>query len=436
VRHLQVGILHYTAPPIVGGVEAVIGQHARLLVGAGHRVRLITGGGGRTKPGIEVAHLPAADTRDPRARELRASLDVGVVPTGFGRTVDDLADELERAASGLDLVVAHNVCSLHFNLALTAALRATLIRRSIPPLVAWHHDLAVTSARWAPDLHPGPPWDLIRSPWPGVVHVAISDARQGEVAGAFGVPRESIRVIPNGIEIAAALGLHAATRRLVTPLRLAGAGIILLAPSRLVRRKNLELAIQVLAELRRDGDDARLVVTAATDPHDLDAARYREELHALAESLDTAGAVHFLTVDAADRLPDEVVLDLYRLADVLLLTSRDEGFGLPILEAGATRLPVVCADLPSLRALAGDGATYFGPDAAPIDVARLVRDRLVLETTARLAARIRAQYSWASIFANEIEPLFLEVAGSGAAAGGPGPGTRPGGAGPVRQRWD
>ena len=49
---------------------------------------------------------------------------------------------------------------------------------------------------------------------------------------------------------------------------------------------------------------------------------------------------------------------LYALADVLVLPSANEGFGIPVLEAALHRLPIVCSDLASLRAVAGDGATY------------------------------------------------------------------------------
>ncbi|MBI2300477.1 MAG: glycosyltransferase, partial [Armatimonadetes bacterium] len=44
-----------------------------------------------------------------------------------------------------------------------------------------------------------------------------------------------------------------------------------------------------------------------------------------------------------------VLADLYALADVVLLPSSTEGFGLPLLEAGLHRVPIVCSDLPALR---------------------------------------------------------------------------------------
>ena len=93
------------------------------------------------------------------------------------------------------------------------------------------------------------------------------------------------------------------------------------------------------------------------------------------------------------------------------LPSREEGFGLPILEAGVSRLPVICADIPALRELAGDDATYVDPDADPAAAAALVRGRLAADPAYRLAARSRASFDWGAVFETRIRPLLEEAAG-------------------------
>jgi hypothetical protein len=42
---MKIDLLHYSAPPIVGGVESVLAHHARLMAGDGHDVRLLAGRG-------------------------------------------------------------------------------------------------------------------------------------------------------------------------------------------------------------------------------------------------------------------------------------------------------------------------------------------------------------------------------------------------------
>ena len=408
----RIALVHYTAPPVVGGVEAVIGAHAELLAAAGCDVRLVVGRGGRpARPGIDLVRVPLADTRHPRIVEARRALAGGEVPAGFRHLVDELGQSLEPALEGCDLVIAHNVVTFHFNLALTAALQAVALRPGGPRVVAWVHDIAAAEPWYADDLHPGWPWDLVRAPWPSVLVVAVSAARRDELVRHAGLPPEAVRVIPNGTDPAGRLGLHPATRRLAGRLDLAGPGPIVLVPSRLTPRKNLELAIRVLAELARRRADARLVVTGALDPHDPGSVAYLGRLRALAVELDVEQRVMFVSTELAGSDSPAVVRDLYGLADVLLLTSLDEGFGLPLIEAAVTRLPIVCPAIRSLVELAGDGAAFFEPGASPASIARLIELRLAGDPVHRLAVRVRTELSWPVVFRDHIEPLLAELLG-------------------------
>lgn len=421
---LRVGLLHYTAPPVVGGVEVVLGQHARLLADAGHRVRIIAGRGEPRDPRLEMVRIPLADTAHPAIRAARSTLDEGGVPRTFDALVGELTAALRSAVAGLDVLVAHNVCALHFNLPLTAALHEVAGDSSGPGLVAWQHDLAQTSARYGRQLHRGLPWDLLRTPWPRTTYVAVSEARRAEQAGLPAFVDVAVRVVPNGVDLPRLLGIHPATMRILDALGLPGPGRgpILLVPVRITPRKNLELAIGVVADLRRSGEDARLIVTGPADPHASGPDAGVDRLRALAIALGAGPAVHFLAVDRGRRTPPRVVADLYRIADALLLPSHDEGFGLPVLEAAACRLPVFCADISTLRELAGEGATYFDPAADPAAVAGLVRERLAADGVGRLAMRVRREYGWPAIYAARIEPLLAEVAaGRSLSAGSGGP---------------
>ncbi len=410
---LAVGLLHFTAPPVVGGVETVIGQHVRLLAGAGHRVRLIVGRGGTGSRSVEVVRLPLADGRARPIRDAQRSLDRGEVPPSFPALVDELTADLRRATVGLDVLVAHNVCSLNLNVPLTAALARLAAGQAAPRVVAWAHDVAATSPAYRSRLHPGDPWDLYRSPWPGAAHVAVSEARRYELVSATGVAPEAVTVVPNGIDTGVATGLRPATRALVAALALDRAWPVLFAPARLVPRKNLALAIEVVAALRRGGDDARVIITGEPDPHAPRTEDHLNDLRALAERTGATPGVHLL-VDGPTRWRSaSTIADLFRVADALFYPSRDEGFGLPVLEAAACRLPVVCADIPALREIAGDDATYVDPSGDPDRVAAVVRERLAADAADRLRRRVRSGYAWDAILADRIEPLLLRVAGGG-----------------------
>ena len=88
---------------------------------------------------------------------------------------------------------------------------------------------------------------------------------------------------------------------------------------------------------------------------------------------------------------------LYRLAACIVLPSRYEGFGLPVLEAMARNVPVVCSDIPSLREVAGDAAVRFSPeDAGEIAAAieRVLGERGLAARLVEAGARQVRQFSW------------------------------------------
>ncbi len=61
-------------------------------------------------------------------------------------------------------------------------------------------------------------------------------------------------------------------------------------------------------------------------------------------------------------VPDEDLVSIYNLADMLLLVSFYEGFGLPILEAQACGVPVITSSVSSMPEVAGDGAILVDPE--------------------------------------------------------------------------
>jgi glycosyltransferase involved in cell wall biosynthesis len=223
-----------------------------------------------------------------------------------------------------------------------------------------------------------------------------------DLAELAGVPPDSLAVIPAGVDRARWFHFGVATRRLLGALRLEPEELVLLLPVRITRRKNIELAIRVVAALRDLGERPRLLVTGPPGPHDVRAGTYLDELLRLRAALGVERAVELLY---PHRLADATVADLYQVADVLFFPSRQEGFGIPVLEAGLARLPLFCADLPPFREIAGDRACYFGPDDNPVALARCLLEFLARDPVARLRRRVLRDYSWDAIFPRAIAPL-------------------------------
>jgi glycosyltransferase involved in cell wall biosynthesis len=195
---MDIALMHYAVPPVIGGVESVLAHHARLMAGAGHAVRVVAARGEHWSNAVDFFRLPLADSLHPEILAAKRELDSGRIPPSFEALVRQIAEDLLPVVADADLLIAHNVCSLNMNLALTTALHCSYRRPGFPRLVLWHHDLAWATPRYLPELHEGPPWELLRSKWPGAAHVAVSDLRRRELSALTGIPAQEIHVIPNG----------------------------------------------------------------------------------------------------------------------------------------------------------------------------------------------------------------------------------------------
>jgi mannosylglucosylglycerate synthase len=404
---MKIDLLHYSAPPIVGGVESVIGHHARLLADAGHQVRILAGRGSQIDARIPFVQLPLVDSKTPQVQAVKQSLDKGIVPPEFSLLADDIYKLLQGTLQDTQVLIAHNVCSLHKNLPLTAAIRQIADTHRSLRLILWHHDLAWTSSRYASELHPGFPWNLLRIGWNRAQQVVVSELRQKELSELAEIPIQHIKVIPNGIDIKEFLGLQEQTWSIVERLNLLEAAPLILLPVRITLRKNIELALRTLTRLSELCPKSKLILTGPLGPHNPANIDYYEGLVALRRELNLEGCAHFLAEIEPDDLPDPVVAQLYRLADVLLLPSREEGFGIPILEAGLAGVPIFCSNIPTLQTLAGVCATYFDPDIEPGELARLVTNRLQDNPVAQMRISVRQNYAWSQIYRQHIAPLLM-----------------------------
>lgn len=404
---MRIALLHHSAPPVVGGVESVIGHHARLMAAAGHYVRIVAARGETLDQGVEFLAVPRVDSRHADVLAVNAELARGIVSPEFKALTQRLGIDLADALHDIDIVIAHNVCSLNKNLALTAALHERFAKgQRRGRLIVWHHDLAWVMPRYRPQLHPGHPWDLLRTAWPYTRHVVVSEMRRQEWAALTGLAPDAIHIVPNGLDLGAFLKLETFTRHWLQEAGLLNAWPILLLPVRITPRKNIELALRTLAALRRELPQAQLVVTGPLGAHSAENELYFSELRALRTELGLGRVAHFLAEQVKGWVPDAVIADLFHVADALFLPSREEGFGIPVLEAALSRLPIFCTDIPPLRALAESEATYFEPDADPLVLSRTIADCLRGDPVGRLTARVRAAYTWERIFARDIAPLL------------------------------
>ncbi len=143
-------------------------------------------------------------------------------------------------------------------------------------------------------------------------------------------------------------------------------------------------------------------------PSGIDGEREVARLHALADDLGVTDRVRWVPPQ-----PHEALADWYRAADVCVVPSRTESFGLVALEAAACGTPVVAADVGGLRSLVDDGHTGFlvaerTPDAFAAPVARLLGDRELARTMGARAAARSGGYTW-NMTAARLRRVYADV---------------------------
>lgn len=416
----SVALLHYSCPPVVGGVEEVIRHQAHVLAKHGHEVRLVAGKGGTAEGGVR----PPQGNTTVRIHPLLASGAPEAVKAAeegasdaLKRVVARVEQVLDEALDGCDVVFAHNVLSMPFNLPLTLVLRRIAARSSCgegPTVVGWNHD----SPYFYPDYDQRldrDPWRVLRHPDPHIRWVTISESRAREFSRLYG--GISPAIVPNGIDPPSFLKLEPLISTLVREERLIDADLVLVQPSRLHPRKNIQLSLRVLAALRDRGLDVRLLITGPHDPHDPAASGYARNVSELADRLRVADAMVMLAdhvlADGSRLAASQVgIRDLYQVADVLFLPSLSEGFGLPLLEAALIRLPIACADIPVLREITGDDAYSFPLDEPPERIAAELLAHLDRLLTHRLYRRVVRTRTWEHVYGAHIRPLLDEVSGT------------------------
>jgi len=347
----------------VGGVESTIYHHARLLLQAGYDVSIYGGRGAVIEDKIPFIHLPEIDSRHPRVMRTGDQLAQGEISEDFYRLHDDLYDLLSASLKDTDVLIVHNAVTLHKNLALTAALK--LIAQSKQPrMVAWCHDFAWQDSLYTPDLHPGYPWDLLKTAWPGVDYVAVSDHRRQRLAELLELQDASIRVIPPGVDIAQFLGLSSLSQDYIDRVQLFENEPIILLPARITRRKNIEFAIQVAASLREDYPQVALVITGPPGPHNPKNIEYLESLLEIRTNLKLDANIHFT---------------------------------------------IFASDIPPVRESSAGMINLFDPSDDPKNVAEMIVNYLKSSRSFLLRRHVLNHYTWQSIVENKIIPLLEDT---------------------------
>lgn len=235
--------------------------------------------------------------------------------------------------------------------------------------------------------------------------IASTADEAADLVDLYGADPQRVVVLPPGVDPATFQPIDRADARRKIGY---GPGRLLLFVGRLERLKGVEIAIRALALLRdRAHDDVRLLILGE-DAHDGvkdgDESE-KERLKALAAAVGVRDRVDFLGSVAHHELPY-----FYSAADVLVMPSYSESFGLVCLEAQACGRPVVGSDVTGLRSVVRDAVSGYlvadhDPAAYAERIGRLLDDPELAQQMGRRGRLLAQRFSW-SRTADRLQALF------------------------------
>jgi mannosylglucosylglycerate synthase len=112
-----------------------------------------------------------------------------------------------------------------------------------------------------------------------------------------------------------------------------------------------------------------------------------------------------------ERFPvdEQQLRSLYLVADALLFSTRQEGFGLPLLEAAAFRLPIFCSDIEPLRSNLPDSVVKFDLRSSPRNIGEVISQALKTDLAFASRKRLLMNHSAQSLYREKIEPLLRSL---------------------------
>jgi glycogen(starch) synthase len=394
----RVLILSWEYPPLIeGGLARHVRKLSEQLVQQDFEVHVLTRG---------MEEDPAEEEMEGvlvhRVREPRRPRDLGEFVTWIEHMNADML------AAGVELGDRIDFDLVHGHDWLVAVAGDHLARRFRCPLVVTIHATEYGRHQGWVDKHP-------QSHIHGVEHwmanraervITCSAYMREHVSDIYGLDESKIAVIPNGIDpmdLQPVDDLPTLRSRFAAP----DEQLVLLV-GRLVYEKGFQLALEALPGLIERVGNVRFLVAGS--------GTHETELKAQAEQLGLLEHGTFL-----GWIGDDVLHSLYRIADLTVVPSIYEPFGLVALEAMASGCPCIVADTGGLREVVPNervGLRFRARDSASLAemVERVLTDEVLRDKLVAEASEHVLSFDWADV-ARQTRQVYRETLGAGVASG-------------------
>jgi len=408
----KIGILHYSYPPIIGGVETMIRQQAHQFSDRGFPVTVLVGEGVSHRPEIKLFEIPELKSlRNINPTIYQQILDQKDFPPGFIELSDQIYKQLEAYLPTLDVIIVHDMLTLKFNIAFNFAFRRFVEAYPQKKYIAWTSDVSLDEDRERAVFINDKVEELIYKPFPNVYYVAISQFMKNSLVETIGFPKDSIYVIPNAIPLMEFLDLQPETRRLVQKHHVFEADPVFFIPGKMMPHKNIDIAVKVVSELKKTYSNPKLVISARAFHHNKD-FEYLWKIDSMIHELELDKNVLIIQDELTPGANDLAVLkDFYKICDVVFYLSSYENFGLPILEAGLSKNIIICSDLQVFKEISPQNIFTANISRPPYEIAAYVKEVLESQRTNNLFRTIKSKYSLEAVFDTHILPFLSQIMG-------------------------
>lgn len=215
--------------------------------------------------------------------------------------------------------------------------------------------------------------------------ITVSQFSKDEIVSTYGTAPERVSVVPNGFDQAFSQPLPASERQAVLSrysIRLPYLYFI----GRLEAKKNIDRIFQTFIKLHQDGETSLLLVLAGKPGFGFAGALARARRAGLANKIILTGWVDHREAIA-----------LMQQAAIFFFPSLYEGFGIPVLEAFASRVPVVTAATTALKEVTAGAAETVNPesvDGLVAAVKRLLHDEKHRQRLIERGIERASLFSW------------------------------------------
>jgi len=247
-------------------------------------------------------------------------------------------------------------------------------------------------------------YKLITTPLKNAQYVTISETLGKSLIEVMSIPKENFHVIPNGINIKSFIEIDDSIWNITEEYNLLNKFPLILSPINILERKNIEFSLKLITKLKKYYPNIFYIISGKASQH-RDTQTYFESIFEMVNKLGLNENILFLSKKFQHSLANSELHDLYDLSDVIFYFSKSENFGIPILEAGATKTPIFTSDIAIFKEIGKDNIFHLNTNDLE-NTSRLIFDFFENNKACQLFKDVKINYNLETIVKEKLIPLL------------------------------